>query len=228
MVTINIDIETLNGAQAKAIEVNDLVIAGWAGRDADAMERHIRELEALGIARPRDTPIFYRVSTSRLSSGGVIEVIGGDSSGEVECVLLAQDGKLYVGIGSDHTDRKVETFGITASKQICEKPISTTFWPLDEVSEHWDELEIVSYATIGGERVLYQQGLVSGLLRPETLIEKYTGGDLLPDGTLMFCGTLPAIDGVRPGTAFECRLVDPVLPRELELRYQIKTLAVAD
>ncbi|RVU36847.1 DUF2848 domain-containing protein [Hwanghaeella grinnelliae] len=228
METINIDVETLNGTEAKAIEVTDLVIAGWAGRDAEAMEHHIRELEALGIARPRETPIFYRVSASRLATEDAIEVMGDDSSGEVECVLTSHNGKLFVGIGSDHTDRKVETFGVTASKQICEKPVSTVFWPFDEVSDHWDELVITSYATIGGERVLYQNGPVAGLLRPETLIKKYTDGGTLPDGTMMFCGTLPAIGGIRSASDFECRLVDPVLARELELRYHIKSLAIAD
>ena len=228
MVIINIDVQALERAESKKLEVTDMVIAGWAGRDADAMERHIRELEALGVARPRQTPIFYRVSASRLSTGAVIDVMGEDSSGEAECVLASSGGRLYVGIGSDHTDRKVETFGVTASKQICDKPISRVFWPFDEVADHWDDLEIVSHVTIAGERMLYQQGRVSDLLAPKVLMKKLTGGDGLPEGTLMFCGTLPAIGGIRPGSAFECRLRDPVLLREIELYYTIKILAMAD
>ena len=38
-----------------------------------------------------------------------IEVSGGDSSGEVEFVLIGWQGRIFVGCGSDHTDRKVES-----------------------------------------------------------------------------------------------------------------------
>ena len=42
------------------LEVHDLIIAGWTGRDAEAVEKHILELEKIGISRPSSTPIFYR------------------------------------------------------------------------------------------------------------------------------------------------------------------------
>ena len=40
----------------RAIDVNYLVIAGWAGRDKAALEHHIAELERAGIPRPTVTP----------------------------------------------------------------------------------------------------------------------------------------------------------------------------
>jgi hypothetical protein len=43
------------------------VIAGWTGSDPAAVEHHIKELEAIGIARPASVPIFYRVSASRFT-----------------------------------------------------------------------------------------------------------------------------------------------------------------
>ncbi len=42
------------------------VIAGWTGRDPVARDHHIKELEALGIAPPASTPIYYRCSARRL------------------------------------------------------------------------------------------------------------------------------------------------------------------
>ncbi|MBW3098160.1 DUF2848 domain-containing protein [Pseudohoeflea coraliihabitans] len=228
MVTLNVEVQTRNAREQRRFEVSELVIAGWAGRDVAAMEHHIRELEELGIARPRATPLFYRVSASRLATSEVLDVVGGDSSGEVECVLVASEGRLFVGVGSDHTDRKVEAYGVTVSKQICDKPVSSVFWPWDEVADHWDDLTIASFATIDGETVPYQEGSVAGLLHPEELIRKYTGGDTLADGTAMFCGTLPALGGVRPARAFEARLCDPVLSRELKLGYQVRELEIAD
>ena len=44
------------------LEVHDLIIAGWTGRDTEAVEKHILELEKIGISRPSSTPIFYRAS----------------------------------------------------------------------------------------------------------------------------------------------------------------------
>ena len=58
-------------AEERTLDTRDigrLVIAGWTGRDQNALEAHIRELEALGIARPKTTPIFYRVAASLLTT----------------------------------------------------------------------------------------------------------------------------------------------------------------
>ena len=47
--------------------VRELVIAGWTGKDVAALEKHIRELEAIGVKRPKTTPIFYRVAAALLT-----------------------------------------------------------------------------------------------------------------------------------------------------------------
>ena len=86
-------------------KIRQLIIAGWTGRNQEAVEKHIRELEAIGVRRPKSTPIFYRVSASLLTTDDMIDVLGENSSGEVECVLHAIDGEIFVGVGSDHTDR---------------------------------------------------------------------------------------------------------------------------
>ncbi len=67
-------------------------------------------------------------------------MVGESSGGEVEFVLLQHGGRLWVGAGSDHTDREVEKYGVTVSKQMCEKPIASTFWAYDDVAPHWDRL----------------------------------------------------------------------------------------
>ncbi len=92
-------------------------MAGWTGRDRAAMERHIVEMEAIGVKRPSSLPVFYRCSASRLNTADEIEVTGEDSSGEVEFVLIQSEGNLWVGTGSDQTDRKVESYNITVSKR---------------------------------------------------------------------------------------------------------------
>ena len=37
-------------------------------------------------------------------------------------MLIGWQGRIFVGLGSDHTDRKVETYSVTVSKQMCDKP----------------------------------------------------------------------------------------------------------
>ena len=56
--------------------IRRLIIAGWTGRDTAAVEKHIRELEAIGVPRPKRTPIFYRGAASLLTTADTIEVLG--------------------------------------------------------------------------------------------------------------------------------------------------------
>ena len=68
--------ETLKfaGAAIATLAIDQAVIAGWTGRDPVARDKHIAELEAIGIARPASTPIYYRVSARRLTTEDSIEV----------------------------------------------------------------------------------------------------------------------------------------------------------
>jgi hypothetical protein len=203
--------------------VKELVIAGWTGRDVAALEKHIRELEAIGVKRPKTTPIFYRVAASLLTSGDAIDVLGDQSSGEAECVVYSLDDGLFVGVGSDHTDRKAETVGVSLSKQMCAKPVSRDVWRLEDVAVHWDKLILRSYVGTDGRRRLYQEGSVAAMRPPTELFKLYCGG-LLPAGTAMFCGTLAVHGGIAPSHTFEMELEDPVLGRKITHSYRVKTL----
>ena len=208
------------------VEIETLIIAGWAGRDAAAIEHHIEELAALGVPRPSTTPLYYRVAAQTLTQSKLLVVLGPDSSGEVEPVLIAMADGLWIGIGSDHTDRKAEASGIALSKQLCGKPVGSQLWSYADVEGHWDELVIRSWATIDGERLLYQESPISALRTPRDHIRKQAGTDMLAAGTLMFCGTPGAIGGIRPATRFEMELRDPVLGRSLTHSYDIAVLPV--
>src|SRR5262249_53106358 len=205
-------------------DIERLVIAGWTGRNVEALEKHIRELEALGVKRPKSTPVFYRVAADLLTNAGAIEVLGEHSSGEVEFVLLSLADGLWVAVGSDHTDRKAEAIGVSLSKQMCAKPISAKAWRCDDVLPHWERLILRSYAKRNGTRGLYQEGSVAAMRTPGDLIRRYSGGGSLPGGTAMFCGTLAVHGEIRPAERFEIELEDPVLGRKLTHGYDIKTL----
>lgn len=204
--------------------IKSLVIAGWTGRNVAALEHHIKELEAIGVPRPKSVPVFYRVAASLLTTDPQIEVMGERSSGEVEYVLYAGDDGMWIGVGSDHTDRKAETMGVTLSKQMCAKPVGARLWRYDDVTGHFEKLMLRSFAHVKGERRLYQEGSVATMRPPEELIRLYTGGDRLAPGTAMFCGTLAVHGGIVPAEAFEMELEDPLLGRKLSHTYRIVPL----
>ena len=142
-------------------------------------------------------------------------------------MLLQTGGKLWVGVGSDHTDRQVETYNVTVSKQMCAKPIGAQFWAFDEVVDHWDSLLLRSSIEEGGASVPYQEGGVTAMLDPRELIALYTGGGPLAENTLMFCGTLAARGGIRPAPRFSFEIEDPVRGAKIAQTYAIATLPVA-
>jgi hypothetical protein len=205
----------------------ELIIAGWTGRDRSAVEAHIEELAALGVARPGKVPVFYRVASSLLAQDDLIEVVGGACSGEAEAVVMNFSGQLWVGLGSDHTDRKLESISVPIAKQACAKPLGRQVWALSEASEHWDRLILRSYILTESGRELYQEGELGTNLPAFELIRQYTGGAGLTEGAVMFCGTLPVRGKVRSGARFALELEDPILRRSLRHSYGIRQLAGA-
>jgi hypothetical protein len=222
-------IEFLLEGESATVTIDDLVIAGWTGRDNATVEHHVAELEAIGVARPRTVPCFYRVGANLLTTGTMLDVTGPDGTGEVEFVLLSLPQGLYVGLGSDHTDRKVEAYGVTVSKQMCPKPICPELWSFDAMKDHWDSLLLRSWITRDDQRILYQQGVVTRMLAPEDLILRYTGGSpALPVGTAMYCGTMPLLAPIGPAVSFTMELEDPVRNRTLRHQYGVRELPYND
>lgn len=215
------------GDGAVTVAVDDLVIAGWTGRDSAAVEAHIVELAAIGVPRPSKVPIYYRVAAATLTSAGEIQVPGTESSGEVEFVLFGHPDGMLIAAGSDHTEREVESYSITVSKQMCAKPVSPEVWRFAEVADHFDRLMLRAWAVDGGERRLYQEGAVTAMRPPAELIGLYLdGADTLPPGLAMFCGTMAVHGGVKAAARFEFELEDPVLGRSLRHGYDVKPLPV--
>lgn len=213
--------------ESARIRIDDLVIAGWTGRDEEAIERHIAELEAIGVARPSTVPCFYRVAAGLLTTSDAIQASGADSSGEVEFVLYGTPEGMLVGAGSDHTDRKVETYSVTVSKQMCFKPVSRDVWRFADVADNWDALILRSWAVEKGERRLYQEGPVTAMRTPADLIGRHlNGADALPPGMAMFCGTLAVHGGIAAAERFEFEIEDPVRRRSIRHGYAIESLPV--
>ena len=201
-----------------------LVIAGWAGRDEASLRHHIQELASIGIAPPSRTPLFYAAAAGLLTQQSVLEVLGTESSGEVEPLLILAGGESFVGVGSDHTDRQAEAWSVPHSKQLCGKPVAGGLWRFSDVAPHWDQIVLRAWILdASGGWELYQEGAVAGLRRPDELAA--LAGGLAP-GSAMLCGTLGAIGGVRPAAGFRMQLHDPVLGRSIDHAYRVTALPV--
>jgi hypothetical protein len=205
------------------VRVRHLVIAGWTGRHLATVEAHIRELEAIGVKRPATTPVFYRVAASLLTTDERIEVVGNRSSGEVECVAFSFEDGIFIGLGSDHTDRAAESVNVSLSKQACAKPVSSEVWRLEDVAPHWDALLLRSYS-YNGPRRLYQEGSLATIRPLHELFRLYAQQPSLLPGTAMFCGTVPVRGNFGSSVAFEMEMHDPVLNRTLTHIYRVESL----
>jgi len=227
MARLEFDGAAKGGLEKVAVEIDDLVIAGWTGRDVAALNHHIEELKAIGVQPPSKVPLYYRVTAHMLTQADRIQVLGDDTSGEVEPVLVGAADRLWVTVGADHTDRKLESYGVAASKQVCPKIIGRTAWRFEEVEPHWDRLMLRSFVTEGGKKVLYQEGPLAKIRAPRDLIAGWRKGEKkLPAGAAMFCGTLPAFGAIRSSPRFEMEIEDLVLGRKLAHAYEITALPI--
>ncbi|MFO1328468.1 MAG: DUF2848 domain-containing protein [Rubrivivax sp.] len=206
-----------------------LVIAGWTGRDAAAIEHHIEELAALGVPRPSTVPLYYRMAASLLTQDDTIEVLGGGSSGEVEPVLIRAQGRWWLTVGSDHTDREAEAHGVALSKQLCAKPLARQAWDWAGVAAQADALQLRSEILEGGQWVAYQQGALDRIRPLASLLDGLPADVAVEDGLVLFCGTLGALPdaqgrGVRPATTMRLQLSDPARGRRIDHEYRCRVL----
>jgi hypothetical protein len=200
-----------------------VIVAGYTGRDRDAVLEHILELEALGIAPPPTTPTFYPVSPQLIAQDHLLVTTEAATSGEAEVALVIDHGEVFVTVASDHTDRAVERLDIALSKRACHKMIGTTLWRLDDVIDRWDSLRVRSW--IGEEASLpYQDGTLSSLLSPLDVLHAIPWRTTQPRSFVVLCGTVPTIAGMCPSVRFKAEVHDPLTERELRLEYSVETL----
>ncbi len=170
-----------------------VVLAGYTGRDREAVQRHIDELLEQGIPAPQHTPELYRVDSDGVQIDGSLSRGAGRSSGEVEFVLLVAGGTTYVGVGSDHTDRDLERTAVVDAKRAFPKILGRDIWPLQDLLSDWDSLVLRSWITNQDGRRKYQEGPIAAIMAPQELIGLLFE-DERADGLVLYSGTVAAIE----------------------------------
>lgn len=200
------------------VPVRRVVIVGFAGRDRDAVRAHIQELSEIGVPVPSSTPTFYSVDPARVTTADRIHVSGAFTSGEVEPVVMQTVDGWLLTVGSDHTDRDLETVSIAESKAACAKPVARGCIPADRVGD-WDGVTIRSWA----DEVIYQVGSLADLLPLSSIVAAASreGLEIAP-GDLLFLGTVPVHGPLRPATTF--RIAMDAAGHRVEATYRVAHL----
>ncbi|MHB1653301.1 MAG: DUF2848 family protein [Desulfitobacteriaceae bacterium] len=226
--TVKVTVATKTEEREIDLNIDKVLCIGFAGRNRDKVMEHVRELEEIGVTAPRRIPIIYPCTGLLVTAADKVQVIGEETSGEVEFVIVPRQDRIYVGLCSDHTDRAMETVSIEKSKQCAPKPIAPILWDYEEVQDHWDDLILRSWAIKDGTRQLYQDGKVSSILKVDDLLSevKSVYGEI-PKDAIIYSGTLPTRNGFVYASRFEMELEDPILKRKITHYYNIENMELS-
>lgn len=224
---VKFKVEPYNAPEEElSFSLNRVLIVGYSGSNTKKIMEHIEELEKeLGVPAPKKIPTIFECSKEILTSESEINFIGEMTSGEAEYLIVKHSNKIYIGIGSDHTDRKLESISVLKSKQVCPKPFSSKLWLYDDIKENWNNIRLESYQVIDNKEIIYQKGTLAEILPVEKIIEELENRVGNIDNSVIFSGTVPLIEGFKYGTTFKGRLIDDCKKRSLELEYSIKVIS---
>lgn len=213
------------GNERISFQVKHVFNAGYAGRDQHLVREHIDELAKIGVPSPTTTPTLYPISDYLATTSNAIQVQHGETSGEIEYVLMWANGKMYVTVGSDHTDRNLETFSVPRSKQACPNIIAPEVWEFNDIAKNWDEIELFCWVVKNGGKELYQKAKLSALLAPYEWEETFTKFGVNKDGNIFFSATInTANNNLIFGSRYEIEMVDHMRGRSIKHGYGVNIL----
>lgn len=177
--------------------------------------------------RPQSSPLFTLWAPRGVTTESMISVFGDQTYGEVEYALINSSIGWLVTIGSDHSDAVVETASVSRAKRCCPDVLADWAWRLADVTDAFDELELVSERVAAQDDVAVQvqRGLCGTLLAPSTLLDIWSHrfGQRPPEGTVILSGTIAGEP--TPGIErWQMRLHDPFRDADLRLSYRVNSL----
>lgn len=222
---ITIRIEAAPGPREARLPIAAMYNLGSATRRAEAARPHQEDAAQSGIVIAHDIPPprIYPIGTHALVTGDRVEVFGGLSAGEVEIVVLSAEGRVFVGVGSDHTDRHVEQTSILWSKQIYPNVLAPVLWPLEEMRDRWDSCVLRS--RVDGRP--YQEVRAGEFLPPREMLRIVRERSaFVPQGNILVFGStiLSLSQDLGFGKRWEVELEDPGGGRSIRHAYDVVDL----
>lgn len=209
-----------DGSQRRLeFEPRRVLNAAYAGRTAEDVRRHMADVHGAEAADAETFPYLAPVTAHNLVSDVSIQETSAYMIGEVEYVLVAHDGEIFVGVGSDHCDIALEEHDFTHSKNVAPNLVGRCLWPLDDVLEHFDELRLACRVRRNGAWLLTQDAPAATLRHPLFWLDHPALRDVWADGTVLFSGTINHVDGMVQGDAYDVMIEDPVMGRSLRHSY---------
>lgn len=209
-----------------AVIADFMINAGYAGCNQAVVKTHIEELAQIGVDVPKRVPTFYPVPALQLTQASTVQVGHGNTSAEIEYVFIRSGGSTYLTVGSDHSDRALETYSVCAAKQICPNVVADELWLYEEVIDHFDKLRMVcEVGEEDGSYRIYQDGYASEILMPEKLLA--LGREAIPENqenVVLYSGTIPTIGEITYGTKWRITMTDEKLNRSISFTYEVAVL----
>lgn len=229
---MTVDLELVIDRGRRVVHPAVLVVVGYTGADRVAVEEHIAELSAAGVAPPPQVPMYWAMPAAALTQQARIEVPGPATSGEIEVALVAEGQDVFLAAGSDHTCRQAEAVDIRLSKLICPTPLSTDALLWADVADRWADLQLASVVSSesvdNSGPVRYQSATAGGNRPPQELLDRIPWAGDRPRSFVVLCGTVPTIGGIRPADRFEGSITDPVSGRTLTVAYDVHPVPPLD
>ena len=219
---IDVKIDKLDGSTgSESLRIERMYNFGSATRDPDAAVAHQEEVAKSGIYIASDVPAprIYPIGLHALETSNTVYVQSAQTSGEVEIVIHVGD-KIHVGVGSDHTDRALETVSIPGSKQACVNHLAPVFWDWDDIANSWDDCIMRSWV----DDRLYQEVAVSKFLSPPDILailrERVNNPPV--KNYMVYCGTYVSVDkALGYGNIWRYQLAAPKLNRQIDAQYDV-------
>lgn len=222
--TLQLTVDSLDSKEDLSFQVNKLINAGYGARDQSNVRAHIEEMKDLNLKMPETIPTIFPLSNHMVTTETSIQVQHKKTNGEVEFMLLLQEGEWYVAVGSDHTDRELESFSVPICKQAYPNFIAPVVWRVNDIIEHWDQIQLKAWMTVDGKRERYQEGTFGDILPFSFWEKRMKELDAHESGSAIMCGTVPTVDGLKYGEKFEYEMFDPVLDRKVASFYDLSYL----
>lgn len=212
-----------DGVNEQILDVVRVYNLGFTIRDKEKMQRHLDEVTGVHLDWPERPPIIFPISAWATITASDVPVQYETTSGEIEIVTVDTPDGLLIGVGSDHTDRKLETVDIPWSKQVAPNVLAPTFWRWSDVQDHWDEVRLESYV----DDKLYQRASVAEFWTPQEMVDSVQGriGDV-PGVKIFYSGTVVSEDErLDFGRSWSLRMIDPVTGYAIRHDYTVTVLS---